>query len=90
MQTTETTLYTKIYDMYREKADKIANYKSYSDRKKIDSLLELNATIYANLGTDSTKTEWQTANVTSRHIYRLIKQYDERLGEMCLRDSLND
>ena len=71
--------------MYREKADKIANYKSYSNRKKIDALLELNATIYTNLGTDSTKQERYTADVSSRHIYKHIKKIDESFGSLLLR-----
>ena len=71
--------------MYREKADKIANYKSYSNRKKIDALLELNASIYTNLGIDSTKKERNYAEVSSRHIYKHIKKIDESFGSLLLR-----
>ena len=88
MQKEYPSLYTKEYVMYREKADKIDNYTSYSDKRKIDSLLELNATIYTNLGTDSTKSEWENAEVTSRYIYRIIKKYNKEQGQMFLRDSL--
>tara|TARA_R110002167_G_scaffold322596_1_gene528491 strand:+ start:178 stop:408 length:231 start_codon:yes stop_codon:yes gene_type:complete len=73
--------------MYREKADKIANYKTYSDKQKVDALLELNATIYTNLGLDSTKQEIKTAEVSSRHIYRHIKTIDDDFGRLLLRDS---
>jgi hypothetical protein len=74
--------------MYREKADKITSYKTWSDNKKIDALLELNAQQYCNLGTDSTKTEWQEAELTSRYMYRLIKNYNYTLGKSLLRDSI--
>jgi hypothetical protein len=75
-------------EMYREKADKITSYKTWSDNKKIDALLELNAQQYCNLGTDSTKTEWQEAELTSRYMYRLIKNYNYTLGKSLLRDSI--
>lgn len=74
--------------MYREKADKIVSYKTYDVHKKVDALLELNSEQYTNLGTDSTKTEVNTAKLTSRYIFRLIKQYDNGLGDLLLRDSL--
>ena len=74
--------------MYREKADKIVSYRTYSDKKKIDALLELSSDQYTNLGTDSTKTEINTAKLTSRYIFRLIKNIDNRLGNLLLRDSL--
>ena len=88
MQTELTTIYTKHYVMYKEKANKIDSYTSWSAKRKIDALLELNANIFCNLGTDSTKTEVSEAKLTSRHIYRIIKKYDYDLGQMCLRDSL--
>jgi hypothetical protein len=64
----------------RETADKILSYKSYSDKRKIDSLLELNAIIYTNLGTDSTATEKRTAQADSNYIYNTIKKIDSALG----------
>ena len=36
--------------MYRDRADKIMGYKTWSDAKKIDGLLEVNADQYCNLG----------------------------------------
>lgn len=88
MQIENIPTYTKEYVMYREKADKIDSYTSWSDKKKIDRLLELNAIIYTNLGTDSSKAEWESAEVTSRYIYRIIKKYNKEQGQMFLRDSL--
>lgn len=64
--------------------DKILNYKTYSDRKKIDALLELDATMYCNLGIDSTKTERLETKKQSRAIYRAIKTLDKSLGDSLL------
>ena len=44
------------------------SYTSVSDREKINRLLELDCNMYANLGSDSTKTEKQLAKKTSRKI----------------------
>jgi hypothetical protein len=64
--------------------DKILNYKTYSDRKKVDALLELDATMYCNLGIDSTKTERLETKKQSRAIYRAIKNLDKSLGDSLL------
>lgn len=64
----------------RETADKILSYTTYSDKRKIDSLLELNADIYTNLGTDSTITEKKSAQADSNYIYNVIKKIDHKLG----------
>ena len=37
--------------------DKILNYKTYTDRMRIDALLEIDCNNYTNLGSDSTKAE---------------------------------
>lgn len=78
----------KFNEMYKERADKIMSFKSYTDKRKIDALLELNADQYCNLGTESSKAEWYEAGVTSRYLYRLIKSMDYSLGKSLLRDSL--
>lgn len=65
--------------------DKILNYKSISDNGKIDRLLELDATLYCNLGIDSTKSERLETKKQSKHIYRAIKTLDQALGEQLLR-----
>ena len=61
--------------------DKILNYSTVSDRGKIDRLLELDATLYCNLGSDSTKTERIQTKKQSKAIYRAIKTLDKRLGD---------
>ncbi len=64
--------------------DKILNYKTYSIRRKIDSLLEMDANIYCNLGIDSTKTERTEAKKLSKQIYRAIKSLDLEQGQKYL------
>ena len=71
--------------MIKEQIDKVMSYKSIKSKQKIDRLLEINAIQYTNTGTDSTKTEMNIAENTSKYIYRKIKQLDAKLGDMLLR-----
>ena len=64
---------------------RVLSHKSYSDVQKIDSLLELNANMYANLGSDSKKGEVDDVKRKTRVIYRAIKSIDERQGSLMLR-----
>ena len=63
-----------------ERISKILGYKTYSEAKKVDSLLEIDAIAYQNLGTDSTKKEREQVKKDSRKIYKAIKQLDWPLG----------
>ena len=63
--------------------DKILNYK-LSDRKKIDRLLELDATMYCNLGIESSKSERREVKKQSKIIYRAIKTINKDLGNSLL------
>lgn len=65
--------------------DKILNYKTYTDKMRIDALLEIDCNNYTNLGSDSTKTEILEVKKQSRQIYRAIKSVDKSLGDMLLR-----
>jgi len=64
--------------------NKILNYKTISDKEKINRLLELDAIMYTNLGSDSTKTDRNETKKKSRIIYRAIKNIDRDLGDMLL------
>lgn len=64
--------------------NKILGYKTYSDKRKVDALLEMDATNYTNLGTDSTKTEREQVKKNSKLIYKAIKQCDWYLGATLL------
>lgn len=60
-----------------EQVDKIMAYSSVKADDKIDRLLKINAIQYANLGSDSYKYEREQAEITSRYIYRCIKEVDK-------------
>ena len=58
--------------MIEDKIQKIKNYKSWSIKKKVDELLEIDAIQYTNLGIDSSKTEKKQVKAISRKIYKAI------------------
>jgi hypothetical protein len=65
--------------------DKIIDFKSWSDKKKIDELLRLDCSQYTNLGLESSKSQRQEVKKNSRKIYKLIKKVDKELGDKFLR-----
>lgn len=67
-------------EILEEKITKILNYKTYSDKRKIDSLLEIDADLYTNLGLESTKEERQEVEKNSLTIYRAIKKVNWETG----------
>jgi len=64
--------------------EKITEFKSWSKKRKVDALLEIDADLYCNLGKESTKTEIEAIKIQSRKIYRLIKTIDEYSGKLLL------
>jgi len=60
--------------------DKILGYKSWGDRRKIDSLLEMDCIMYTELGVDSTKKERDDVKKMSLKIYKAIKNIDPLIG----------
>ncbi len=65
--------------------EKITDFKSWSDKKKIDELLRLDCSQYTNLGIESSKQDRQKVKKNSVKIYKLIKKIDKELGEKFLR-----
>jgi hypothetical protein len=59
---------------------RIVKYKTWSDKKKIDTLLEMDALMYCNMGKESSKTYKNNVKKKSRKIYYAIKQVDSELG----------
>ena len=55
-----------------ERIRKIQSYKTWSLKRKIDELLEIDANMYANLGKESSKTEKENVKKISRKIYKAI------------------
>ena len=52
--------------------EKILNFTSWSNKRKIDTLFEIDADLYCNLGSDSSKTEVESVKKQSRKIYKVI------------------
>ena len=64
--------------------NKVLGYKTWSDEKKIDALLEYDCNMYAQLGSNSTKTEISNTKKNSRIIYRAIGKLDKAAGQTFL------
>ena len=60
----------------------IVGYKTWTEKKKIDVMLEIDCNIYTNLGIDSLKKDRDLAKKNSRFIYRAIKSIDNNLGNL--------
>ena len=60
---------------------KIVGYKTWSDKKKIDAMLEIDSN-YTNLGKDSLQKDKDLVKKQSRFIYRAIKTIDESGGNL--------
>ena len=63
---------------------RIAEDFNRSIKERIDSLLELDANMYTNLGCDSTKAEKEEVKKKSRIIYRSIKELDSYIGSQLI------
>lgn len=61
--------------------EKVLGYKTWSDKKKIDALLEYDCNMYTNLGIDSTKTQVENVKRNSRAIYRAISKVNPKVGK---------
>ena len=68
-----------------EDLDKILNFKSWSDKKKIDTLLFIDCTLYTNMGKDSSQTERQTTKSKSKKLYKAISKIDQSVGRLILK-----
>lgn len=76
-------------DMYAE-IDNIAEALHLTDRQKLDELLRMDASMYVNLGMESTKEERSEVKGRSRLIYRTIKAIDMEMGDLFLRAMRNE
>tara|TARA_R100001369_G_scaffold38353_1_gene63934 strand:+ start:203 stop:442 length:240 start_codon:yes stop_codon:yes gene_type:complete len=66
--------------------DKIVDYTTWSDKRKIDTLLHINNVMYSNLGLDSSRQERSTTQQLSKKIYKAIKTVSPELGKSLLLD----
>ncbi len=68
----------------KELIDKIFNYTSISNIDKINRMLEIDATQYTNLGSDSTKSEKEIVKKNSKYIYKVISRINPEIGRQFL------
>jgi Cu/Ag efflux protein CusF len=68
----------------REEILRIAEDYQKTVVERINQLLEMDATMYTNLGSDSTKAEKQEVKKNSRIIYRAIRDLDIETGKLLL------
>jgi len=68
----------------REEILRIAEDYQKTVVERINQLLELDATMYTNLGSDSTKAEKLEVKKNSRIIYRAIRDLDLETGKLLL------
>jgi len=68
----------------RNLAEKIAKDFQLSVKDRTDSILELDAISYTNLGIDSTKAETNKVKSDSKYLYKLIKGFNETDGKLLL------
>jgi hypothetical protein len=68
-----------------KKMNDILGYKTWSDKRKIDELLHMDCSIYANIGIESTQREKQDARSNPKKIYTSIKKIDPVMGGEFLR-----
>ena len=66
--------------------EKILNFKTWSDKKKVDELLRIDCWLYCNLGMDSSNQEKLEVRKKSRVIYVKIKKINPLMGEMFLQN----
>tara|TARA_B100000900_G_C20539380_1_gene699770 strand:+ start:429 stop:665 length:237 start_codon:yes stop_codon:yes gene_type:complete len=66
--------------------DKIVQFKTWTDKKKIDELLRIDAAMYCALGTDSTTAERRGVKRKSQEIYRAIRKVHKPTGDLFLMD----
>lgn len=68
----------------KDKVLKIAEDFNKTIVQRINELLEMDATMYTNLGSESTKADKQTVKKNSRIIYRAIRNLDPVTGKLLL------
>jgi hypothetical protein len=68
----------------KEEILRIAEEYQKTVQERIDLLLEMDANMYTNLGSDSTKAEKAEVKKNSKVIYKAIKDLDEYIGKQLL------
>lgn len=70
-----------------DEIDAIADSTSpkWTNKRKIDTLLEISAALWATTGSDSTAGELRSIKKMQREIFKCIKRVDKQLGDELLR-----
>ena len=71
-----------------EDLDKFMEFKTWSNRQKIEECLRINAELRCNLGTDSTKAEIKEADRKWKKMAKAINKIDPIEGSLFLRTIL--
>jgi hypothetical protein len=69
--------------------NKIASYKTWPGRKKVDTLLFIDCTLYTQLGIDSSIKEKKETKLKSKNIYKAIGKINPQLGKLFLQSMDN-
>lgn len=64
--------------------EKVLEFKTWSNKRKIDELFRIDCEMYTNLGMDSTKTERERVKAKSKAIYKTISKIDASVGKHLL------
>lgn len=64
--------------------EKILGFTSWSDKRKIDTLLHIDCNMYSKLGSDSLIKEKKETKQQSKRIYRAIKEINAEIGRTLL------
>ena len=68
----------------------MAYHDNPEHKKIIDCVLKQNAELFQNLGTDSSRTEYEKAKISERRKLRKIQHLDEEKIGRLIKDSLDD
>lgn len=68
----------------------MAYHNNKEHKKIIDCVLQQNAKLFQNLGTDSSKSDYEKAKVKERQKLRKIMHLDEEKIGRLIKDSLDD
>ena len=64
-----------------EDVDRVVDFVTWNEKKKIDELFRIDSYMHTNLGIDSTKKEKEDVRRKSRYIYKAISKINPRIGK---------
>tara|TARA_R110000787_G_scaffold106598_1_gene214306 strand:- start:33771 stop:34007 length:237 start_codon:yes stop_codon:yes gene_type:complete len=64
--------------------DKILSFKSWNTKQIISEMFKIDADLYCNLGSESTKSEKKEVKRKSKYIYKAINKIDPTIGKSLL------